>query len=106
MGSEDSGFLSMISDDLKVIYSNSKKSITPEAISTGLDTHVKDEEMEMTDVEKKLLDREPVQLMIDQMDDVEEEQEEVLEEEEDTTIIEHFEAVVEERALLSPGSTS
>lgn len=37
---EGDGFLSMISEDLKVKFSKSTESISPEEISTSLDTHV------------------------------------------------------------------
>jgi hypothetical protein len=76
---ESSGFLSMISEDLKVIYSKSSESITPETIATNLDTHVEAaEEMIMTEDEKILREEEPVTLMIEEMEEdfIEEEVEE------------------------------
>jgi len=81
---KESGFLSTISEDLKVKFSQSTESITPEAIVTSLDTTVEStQEILMTEMEKKLLDQEPVTMMIDEINDVADE--EPVEEEEETT---------------------
>merc|ERR1712046_27193 len=55
-GMKTTGFLSSISEDLKVKFSNKAESIVPAAIATTLDTSVEStQEILMTEVEKKLL---------------------------------------------------
>lgn len=77
----DTGFLSMISEDLKVKFSKSTESISPEAIATGLDTNVVQEEVLMTTDEQKLLEQEPITMMIDTINNDVVEEENVEEEE-------------------------
>merc|ERR1711976_121392 len=65
---KESGFLSTISEDLKVKFSKSVASITPETISTSLDTTVEStQEILMTEIEKELLEQAPVKMMIDEI---------------------------------------
>jgi len=95
---KESGFLSTISEDLKVKFSKSVASITPEAISTSLDTTVEStQEILMTEIEKKLLAQAPVKMMIDEIaesteDETVEEEESVAEQDE---IVEKEEPEVE-----------
>lgn len=91
---KQTGFLSTISEDLKVKFSNSKKSITPEAISTSLDTTVDStQEILMTEVDKKLLEQEPVKMMIDEIKETAEETIEETPVEEETIVEEPENAV-------------
>merc|ERR1712151_1165308 len=86
---KQTGFLSSISEDLKVRFSKSTESITPGAISTSLDTTVEStQEILMTEIEKKLLDQEQVKMMIDEINEVPDEEpvEEETPEEEQTEI--------------------
>jgi len=71
----------MISEDLKVKFSKSTESISPEAIATGLDTNVVQEEVLMTTDEQKLLEQEPITMMIDTINNDVVEEENVEEEE-------------------------
>lgn len=65
---KETGFLSTISEDLKVKFSKSNASITPEAITTSLDTTVEStQEILISEIEKKLLDQEPVKMLIDEI---------------------------------------
>lgn len=106
VGKAKEGFLGMISEDLKVKFSKSTESISPETITTSLDTTVEStQEILMSDIEKSLLDKEPVTMMIDTFDDTEEEiveeepvdeEDEIEEEEEVTTAMEEVEEVFEE----------
>merc|ERR1711976_1056466 len=92
---KEAGFLSSISEELKVKFSKSNESITPEAIATSLDTTVEStQEILMSEIEKKLLDQEPVKMLIDEIkertdDEIYQEEsveeiEEIPEEEEET----------------------
>merc|ERR1711976_460535 len=80
---KEAGFLSSISEELKVKFSQSNESINPEAIATSLDTTVEStQEILMTEIEKKLLDQEPVKMLIDEIKErAEDETEELIEEE-------------------------
>jgi hypothetical protein len=104
---KETGFLSTISEDLKVKFSKSNASITPEAITTSLDTTVEStQEILISEIEKKLLDQEPVKMLIDEIkerteietDQEEEpvEEEEVIEEPEEETAIEEAEEAFEQ----------
>merc|ERR1712130_91578 len=78
---KEAGFLSSISEDLKVKFSKTAE-FTPESIATTLDTTVEStQEILLTEVEKKLLDQEPVKMMIDEISEGTEE--ETVEEEEE-----------------------
>jgi len=65
---EANGFLSMISNDLKIIYSKSKDSIDPTDFKSALDTSTlkTQEKVIMTELEKKFRDVKPVSLMINE----------------------------------------